>query len=229
MLDERIISAPVIQSPILGGSGRITGNFTAQEANDLAVLIRSGALPAPLQTIEQRTVGADLGADSVKAGTEALILGFVLVVIFMGVYYRRFGIYSVIALLANVLLIGGALTMLGATLTLPGIAGIILTIGMAVDANVLIFERIREEIANGKSPVAATEAGYAKAFSAILDANITTFGAAAIMFYLGAGPVRGFSVTLAIGVVTSVFTAYILTRLMAGRDVLANRKKPLSI
>ena len=229
VLDERIISAPVIQSPILGGSGRITGDFTAQEAGELAILIRSGALPAELTTIEQRTVGADLGADSVRAGTEALILGFVLVVIFMGIYYGRFGLYANVALIANVLLIAGALSLLGATLTLPGIAGIVLTIGMAVDANVLIFERIREEVAAGKGAVAATEAGYSKAFSAIFDANVTTFGAAAIMFFLGAGPVRGFAVTLAIGVITSVFTAYVLTRLLAGRHVLANRRKPLKI
>jgi len=229
VLDERIISAPNIISSIIGGSGRITGSFTAQEANDLAVLIRSGALPAPLQTIEQRTVGAGLGADSVKAGAEALILGFILVVIYMGVYYGRFGIYADIALIANVLLIAGALSLLGATLTLPGIAGIVLTIGMAVDANVLIFERIREEVAAGKKAVQAVEAGYAKALSAIIDANITTFIAAAVMFYLGSGPVRGFSVTLAIGVVTSVFSAYFLTRLMAGRHVLANRNKQLSL
>ncbi|GGD02000.1 protein translocase subunit SecD [Aquisalinus flavus] len=229
VLDDRIISAPNIISPIIGGSGRITGNFSAQESNDLAVLIRSGALPAPLQTIEQRTVGAGLGADSVKAGAEALILGFILVVIYMGVYYGRFGIYADIALIANVLMIAGALSLLGSTLTLPGIAGIVLTIGMAVDANVLIFERIREEVAAGKKAVQAVEAGYSKALSAIIDANITTFIAAAVMFYLGSGPVRGFSVTLAIGVVTSVFSAYFLTRLMAGRHVLANRNKQLSL
>lgn len=227
VLDERIISAPVIRSPITAGSGQIEGNFTAGEATELSILIRSGALPAPLQVVEQRTVGPELGKDSVRAGTTALIVGFVAVLIFMVIAYGRFGIYANVALLANVVLIAGVLSLLGATLTLPGIAGIVLTIGMAVDANVLIFERIREEIAAGKKPVAATEAGYQRAWSAIADANITTFGAAAIMFMLGSGPVKGFSVTLAIGVMTSVFTAYVLTRLLAGRYVLGTRPKTL--
>ena len=229
VLDEEIISAPTIQTPITGGSGRITGRFTPQEATELSVLIRSGALPAPLTVIEQRTVGADLGADSVRAGTTALIIGFVAVMVFVGVYYRRFGVYAVVALLANVVLIAGALSLLGATLTLPGIAGIVLTIGMAVDANVLIFERVREELLAGKRPVVALEAGYANAWSAIRDANLTTLIAALIMFMLGAGPVRGFAVTLGIGVITSVFTAFVLTRALSGGYVLAKRPKTLAI
>ncbi len=227
VLDEEIISAPVIQSPITGGSGRITGTFSPQEATELAILIRSGALPAELTVIEQRTVGADLGADSVRAGTIALIIGFVGVIIFIVVTYGRFGLYADIALLANVVLIAGALSLLGATLTLPGIAGIVLTIGMAVDANVLVFERIREEVAAGKAPVAAVEAGYRHAWSAIFDANLTTLIAAMIMFQLGSGPVRGFAITLGIGVMTSVFTAFVLTRLFAGGYVLRARPKTL--
>ncbi|WOI52001.1 protein translocase subunit SecD [Parvularcula sp. LCG005] len=229
VLDNEIISAPTIQSPITGGSGRITGNFSPEEATELSVLIKSGALPASLTTIEQRTVGADLGADSVRAGTLALIIGFVAVIVFIVVTYGRFGLYADIALLANVLLIAGSLSLLGATLTLPGIAGIVLTIGMAVDANVLIFERIREELDAGKGPVAAVEAGYRHAWSAIFDANLTTLIACLIMFYLGSGPVRGFAVTLGIGVITSVFTAYVLTRLMAGGYVLSKRPKTLSL
>ncbi len=229
VLDNEIISAPTIQSPITGGSGRITWSFDPAEAQELAVLIRSGALPAKLTTIEQRTVGADLGADSVRAGTIALIIGFVAVVIYIVITYGRFGIYADLALLTNVVLIAGALSLLGATLTLPGIAGIVLTIGMAVDANVLIFERIREEVAAGKKAVAAVEAGYRHASSAIFDANLTTLIAALIMFFLGSGPVRGFAVTLGIGVITSVFTAYVVTRLFAGRYVLSARPKTLSI
>ena len=229
VLDEEIISAPRIQSPITGGSGRITGTFTPEEATELAILIRSGALPAELTTIEQRTVGADLGADSVRAGTIALIIGFVAVVIFIVITYGRFGIYADLALLANVVLIAGALSLLGATLTLPGIAGIVLTIGMAVDANVLIFERIREEVKAGKRAVEAVEAGYRHAWSAIFDANLTTLIAALIMFQLGAGPVRGFAVTLGIGVITSVFTAFVVTRIFAGGYVLSQRPKELKI
>lgn len=228
VLDDQIISYPRIQSPITGGSGRITGGFPPEEATELAVLIRSGALPAPLTTIEQRTVGPDLGADSVRAGTTALIIGFLAVVAFIVVTYGRFGIYADIALFANVILIAGALSLLGATLTLPGIAGIVLTIGMAVDANVLIFERIREELKAGKPPVQAVEQGYQHAWSAIFDANLTTLIAAGIMFQLGSGPVRGFAVTLGIGVITSVFTAFVLTRLFAGGYVLRKRPKTLS-
>jgi protein-export membrane protein SecD len=229
VLDNEIISAPRIQSAITQGSGRITGNFTAQEAYDTALLIRSGALPAELQTLEQRTVGAQLGQDSVEAGAKALVIGFIAVIIYMIVSYGRFGVYADIALIANVILIAGVLSLLGSTLTLPGIAGIVLTIGMAVDANVLIFERIREEIIAGKTPIKAAETGYDKARSAIIDANITTFLAALIMFQLGAGPVRGFAITLAVGVVTSVFTAYVLTRLFAGGYLLSKRPKEIRL
>jgi protein-export membrane protein SecD len=229
VLDNEIISAPNIQTPITQGSGRITGSFTAFEAANTALLIRSGALPAELTTLEQRSVGAQLGADSVKAGAQALVIGFLAVIIYMVISYGRFGIYADIALVANVILIAGVLSLMGSTLTLPGIAGIVLTIGMAVDANVLIFERIREELLAGKPPIKAAETGYDKARSAIIDANITTFLAALIMFQLGAGPVRGFAITLAVGVVTSVFTAYVLTRLFAGGYLLAKRPKEITL
>ncbi len=229
VLDDEIISAPVIQSAITQGQGRITGNFSALEAAETALLIRSGALPAELTTLEQRSVGPDLGQDSIEAGAKALIIGFILVIIYMIVSYGRFGIYADFALIANVVLIAGILSLFGSTLTLPGIAGIVLTIGMAVDANVLIFERIREELRNAKSPVNAAEVGYQKAWSAILDANVTTFLAALIMFQLGAGPVRGFAITLAVGVVTSVFTAYVLTRMFAGGYLLSKRPKAIAL
>lgn len=229
VLDGEIISAPTIQTPITAGSGRITGNFSVQEASDTALLIRSGALPAELTTLEQRSVGAQLGADSVRAGATALVIGFTAVIFYMMLSYGRFGFYADLALIANVILIAGALSLLGSTLTLPGIAGIVLTVGMAVDANVLIFERIREELSNGKTPIVAAETGYQKAWSAILDANVTTFLAALIMFQLGAGPVRGFAITLAVGVVTSVFTAYVLTRFFAGAHLLSKRPKTLSL
>ena len=229
VLDGEIISAPTIQSAITQGSGRITGNFSAIEASETALLIRSGALPAELTTLEQRSVGAQLGADSVRAGAMALVIGFIGVIIYMVLSYGRFGIYADIALIANVVLIAGLLSLMGSTLTLPGIAGIVLTVGMAVDANVLIFERIREELQNGKPPVNAAEMGYKNAWSAIFDANVTTFLAALIMFQLGAGPVRGFAITLAVGVVTSVFTAYVLTRIFAGNFLLSKRPKALAL
>lgn len=229
VLDNEIISAPTIQSAITQGSGRITGDFSAEEATNTALLIRSGALPAELTTLEQRSVGPQLGQDSIEAGAKALVIGFVAVIIYMVVSYGRFGVYADIALIANVILIAGALSLMGSTLTLPGIAGIVLTIGMAVDANVLIFERIREELRAGKSPITAAETGYQKAWSAILDANVTTFFAAFIMFLLGAGPVRGFAITLAVGVVTSVFTAYVLTRLFAGGYLLSRRPRTLAL
>ena len=229
VLDNEIISAPTIQSAITQGSGRITGDFSAYEASQTALLIRSGALPAELTTLEQRSVGPQLGQDSIEAGAKALIIGFVAVIIYMVVSYGRFGIYADMALIANVILIAGALSLMGSTLTLPGIAGIVLTIGMAVDANVLIFERIREELRAGKTPINAAETGYQKAWSAILDANVTTFLAALIMFQLGAGPVRGFAITLAVGVATSVFTAYVLTRLLAGGYLLGKRPKEITL
>lgn len=214
VLDEKVISAPVIQSAILGGSGRITGNFSVEGANDLAILLRAGALPAPLDILEERTVGPGLGADSVASGSLASIVGFVLVIAFILISYHLFGLFANIALILNMALIIGVLSALQATLTLPGIAGIVLTIGMAVDANVLIFERIREELRNGKNPITAIELGYSRAGGTILDANITTLIAAFILFYLGSGPVRGFAVTLGVGIMTSVFTAFTVTRLM---------------
>ena len=227
VLDGQIISAPRIQSPITGGSGRIVGSFSPEEAANIATLIRSGALPAPLSIEDQRSVGADLGEDSVRQGTTALALGAFAVLLFMIVTYGRFGVFANIALACNVVMLMGFLSLINATLTLPGIAGIVLTIGMAVDANVLIFERIREEIANGKAPIIATELGFDKAFSAIADSNITTFLAALIMLQLGAGPVRGFAVTLAVGVCTSVFCAILVTRLLAGGWLL--KKRPAKI
>lgn len=229
VLDNEVISYPRIQSAITGGSGRITGNFSPEEAQRIATLIRSGALPAPLTTLDQRTVGPGLGADSIRAGGIASLVAFGLVIVFMLVTYGRFGVYANIALVANLVLIFGVLSLLGSTLTLPGIAGIVLTIGMAVDANVLIYERIREELAAGKSPINATEVGFDKAFSAIADSNITTLLAAWIMLMLGAGPVRGFAVTLAVGVITSVFSAIVITRLLAGRYLLSKRPKTIML
>jgi protein-export membrane protein SecD len=229
VLDGRVITAPVIQSPIMGGSGVITGNFTVQSANDLAILLRAGALPAPLTVMEQRTVGAELGADSVAAGGIAAMIGVTAVVVFILLSYGLFGVFANVALLLNLILIAGVLSMLQATLTLPGIAGIVLTVGMAVDANVLIYERIREEVATGKTPINAVEAGYTKAMGTIMDANITTFIAALILFNLGAGPVRGFAVTLGIGIITSVFTAFVVTRLMVSLWIRSQRPKLLPI
>ena len=212
LLDNKVISAPRINEPITGGAGEISGNFTVSSADDLALLLRSGSLEAPLTILEERTVDASLGADSIEAGKLAAIIGLVGVIIFILVAYGRFGIYANIALLINIAMIIGALSLFQATLTLPGIAGIVLTMGMAVDANVLIFERIREELRAGKTAISAIESGYARALSTILDANITTFLAALILFWLGSGPVSGFAVTLSIGIFTSVFTAFVLTR-----------------
>ncbi len=213
VLDGRVISAPVIREPILGGSGQISGGFSIEESNDLALLLRAGALPAPLSILEERTVGPGLGADSIAAGQIASIVGLVAVLIFMGVTYGRFGLYADIALVANMILILGSLSALQATLTLPGIAGIVLTIGMAVDANVLIFERIREEVRAGRTPISAIDAGYSRALTTIIDANVTTLIASVLLYAFGSGPVRGFAVTLSIGIVTSMFTAIMLTRL----------------
>lgn len=227
VLDNEVISAPNIREPILGGRGQISGGYTVQTANDLAVLLRAGALPAPLNILEERTVGPGLGADSVEAGRIAAIIGFAAVIIYIALSYGLFGVFANVALIVNVFLIAATLSVLGATLTLPGIAGIVLTIGMAVDANVLIFERIREEIRNGKTPINAIQIGYDKALTTILDANITTFIAAAILFQLGSGPVRGFSVTLGVGIITSVFTAFVVTRLMVALWFRARRPKEL--
>jgi protein-export membrane protein SecD len=214
ILDSKVISAPVIREPILGGSGQISGNFTVPEASDLAVTLRSGALPAKLTVIEERTVGASLGADSIASGKIATLLGLLLVVIFMFVAYGFFGLIANIALLLNIAIIFAVLSLIGATLTLPGIAGIVLTIGIAVDANVLINERIREELHSGKSPVAAIDAGYRRAMTTIVDSNVTTLISTLVLFWLGSGPVRGFAVTLSIGILASMFTAVTVTRLM---------------
>ena len=214
VLDNQVISAPTIQSAITGGSGIITGNFDVTESTRLSTLLRAGSLPASLEFLEERTVGPELGQDSIDAGKIACMVGFAAVLIFMAMSYGTFGIFANIALIINVGLIFGLLSMIGATLTLPGIAGIVLTIGMAVDANVLIFERIREELKTAKGPARAIELGYEKALSAIIDANITTFLTAAILFFMGAGPVKGFAITLGLGIITSVFTAIFVTRIM---------------
>ncbi|UWQ07060.1 protein translocase subunit SecD [Aliiroseovarius crassostreae] len=214
VLDEEVISAPRINEQICGGSGIITGNFSIEESTNLAILLRAGALPAELTYVEERTIGPELGQDSIDAGKIASLVAFAGVLIFMGLAYGWFGMIANVALILNVGMIFGLLSMIGATLTLPGIAGIVLTIGMAVDANVLVFERIREELKAGKGPARAIELGYEKALSAILDANITTFITAVILFVMGSGPVRGFAVTLGLGIITSVFTAIFLTRLM---------------
>ncbi|MCL5775471.1 protein translocase subunit SecD [Limibaculum sp. FT325] len=229
VLDDEVITAPRIQSPILGGSGFIEGNFTVESATELSILLRAGALPASIKVLEQRTVGPDLGADSIAKGEIATALAFASVIGFMLVVYRLFGVFACIALVVNVALIMGVLSAIGATLTLPGIAGIVLTIGMAVDANVLIFERIREELRRSKGVSRAIEKGYSEAFSAIIDANITTLIAAIILFSIGSGPVKGFAVTLGIGIVTSVFTAVLLTRLMISIWLDRARPKTLTV
>ena len=224
ILDNEVISAPQIREPILGGTGQISGSFTVQGANDLAVLLRAGALPADLTIVEERTVGPSLGADSIAAGEFAGLLGGVLVIIFMTLVYGTLGVIANIAVVINVMLIIAILSVLGATLTLPGIAGIVLTIGMAVDSNVIIFERVRDEARSGRSLIQSLDQGFKQAMSTVLDANLTTLIAAVVLFYLGSGPVRGFAVTLAIGIVTTVFTAFTLTRWMVA--VWLRRTKP---
>jgi protein-export membrane protein SecD len=214
VLDNKVISAPVIKEPILGGSGVIEGSFTVQSANDLALLLRAGALPAPLTVLEERTVGPDLGADSIHAGALASVVGVALVIVFMVVFYGLFGIFADIALFFNLCIMMALLTILHATLTLPGIAGIALTMGMAVDANVLIYERIREEVRGGRSLISSLQAGFERAFGTILDSHVTTLVAGALMFWLGSGPVKGFAVTLSLGVLTSLFSAILVTRLL---------------
>lgn len=228
VLDGAVISAPRVQTPITGGSGQISGSFTVQQVNDLAVLLRSGALPATLTIVEERTVGPGLGADSIRAGAIAAAVGSVLIVIFMVAVYGFFGVIATVALAVNMLLLFGLLSTLGATLTLPGIAGIVLTLGMAVDSNVLIYERVREEARAGRSAVSALDSGFTRAFATIIDANITTFIAAAILFFLGTGPVRGFAVTLSLGILTTVFTAFTLTRLMVATWFKVARPKQLA-
>ncbi|WP_298267302.1 protein translocase subunit SecD [uncultured Bradyrhizobium sp.] len=214
VLDNKVISAPVIREPITGGQGQISGSFTVQSANDLAILMRAGALPAPLTVIEERTVGPGLGQDSIEKGELAAYVGSILVIVFMLLTYRLFGVFANIAVAINVAMIFGLLSLLNATLTLPGIAGIVLTVGIAVDSNVLIYERIREELRGGRNAISAIDAGFKRALATILDSNITTFIAAAVLFYIGTGPVRGFAVTLGIGIITTVFTAFTMTRLI---------------
>jgi len=228
ILDNKVISAPVIREPILGGSGQISGNFTVQETNDLSLLLRAGALPAPLVILEERSVGPGLGKDSIVAGKMACMAGMIAVVIFMFVTYGRFGAMADFALVFNIILILAILSMLQATLTLPGIAGIVLTIGMAVDANVLVFERIREELRLGRTPISAIDSGYRQALTTIIDANVTTLIAAIILYIFGSGPVRGFAVTLAVGIITSMFTAIMLTRLLIAVWLKRNQPKELA-
>ena len=225
VLDGKIISAPVIRDTIASGSGQISGGFTFQSATDLALLLRSGALPAPLNIIEERTVGPDLGQDSINAGMIALAIGFVLVIVFIFVKYKVFGLITNITLILNLFLLIGILTIFEATLTLPGIAGIILTVGMAVDANVLIFERIKEELKNEKNNLIAFDSGYTKSRTAILDANITTLLAAIILFFMGSGPIKGFSLTLGIGIFTTLFSVYFIARLLTVLYVYRNKEK----
>lgn len=214
VLDNQVVSAPVIREPIVTGSGEISGNFTVEEANDLAVLLRAGALPAPLTIIEERTVGPGLGQDSIRSGETAAFIGALLVVCFMLATYGLFGAFASIAVAINVAMMLGLLSLLSATLTLPGIAGILLTVGIAVDSNVLVYERIREELRRGSPPVNAIDAGFRRAFATILDSNIATLIAATVLFLIGSGPVRGFAVTLGVGIATTLFTAFTLTRLM---------------
>lgn len=229
VLDGKVISAPVIREPILGGSGIISGSFTVQQVNDLALLLRAGALPAPITVLEQRSIGPSLGQDSVDAGQIASIIGLVAVIVFMIMSYGLFGVMADIALIFNIGLIIAVLSGLQATLTLPGIAGIVLTIGMAVDANVLIFERIREELAAGRSPFSAVDSGYRQALTTIIDSNLTTLIAALLLFAFGSGPIKGFAVTLSIGIVTSMFTAIMVTRFFVVSWLRSKRPATLTV
>ncbi|MBS27419.1 MAG: protein translocase subunit SecD [Alphaproteobacteria bacterium] len=227
VLDREVVSAPRIQSAIVGGSGIITGRFTVQEVNDLSLVLRAGALPAPLTVLEERTVGPGLGADSIEAGKTASMIGLAAVIVFISISYGLFGLMAAVALLFNLSLIVALLSVLQATLTLPGIAGIVLTIGMAVDANVLILERIREEVRNGRTPISAVDAGYRRALTTIIDSNLTTLIAAVLLFQFGTGPIKGFAVTLSIGILTSMFTALMLTRLFV--VVWLRRRRPQTL
>ena len=222
-MDDHVYSAPVIQEAIAGGRAQITGNFSSEEAHDLAIVLRAGALPAPVIILENRTVGPSLGKDSIERGVRSIITGGVMVILFIIIYYHLSGIVADVALALNILLMLAALAYFGASLTLPGIAGILLTVGMAIDANVLIFERIREEIRNGKTVRAAIEAGYAKAFRTIVDANVTTFIAAIVLFQFGTGPIKGFAITLCIGILASMFTAVFVSRVIF--DSVMSQKK----
>lgn len=229
ILDNQVISAPRINEPILGGSGQISGQFTVQQANDLSILLRAGALPVPLQVVEERTVGPGLGQDSISKGLTAAYIGSALVIVFMIATYGVFGVIANIAVAVNVAMIFGVLSALGATLTLPGIAGVVLTVGIAVDSNVLIYERIREEVRAGRSPISAIQAGFDRALATILDSNITTFIAAAVLFFIGTGPVRGFAITFGVGIITTVFTAFTVTRLIVSLWVRWKRPKHVPI
>jgi len=229
ILEGVVQSAPVIRERIAGGTAQITGSFTSEDARDLAIVLRAGALPAPVKVVEERSIGPSLGQDSVDQGMNSIIYGIIAVLIFMGVYYRLFGLVANVALVFNMLLITAAMSMIGSTLTLPGIAGIVLTIGMAVDANVLIFERIREEIRLGKTRLAAIDGGYDKALSTIVDANITTLIAAIVLFQFGSGPVKGFAVTLSVGILASMFTAIMVTRAIVAFSIEKKSSKELSI
>ncbi|OIN94766.1 MAG: protein-export membrane protein SecD, partial [Deltaproteobacteria bacterium CG1_02_45_11] len=229
VLDKKVYSAPVIQDKISGGEARITGSFTTEEARDLAIVLRAGALPAPVDILEEITVGPSLGADSINQGLFSMLIGGLLVIMFMIIYYKTSGLIADLALILNIILIAGGLAGFQATLTLPGIAGIILTIGMAVDANVLIYERIREEMNLGKTPLAAVAAGYDRATITILDANVTTLIAALVLFQFGTGPVKGFAVTLSLGVIASLFTAIVVTRLIFDYLLINRKIKKLSI
>lgn len=226
--DVRVLSAPVIREPILGGSGQISGNFSVEEANNLAVQVRSGALPTTLTIVEERTVGPSLGADSVAGGEMAALVGGVGVAAFMLFAYGLFGVFALMAVVVNLLLIVGTMSALGSTLTLPGIAGLILTVGMAVDANVLIYERIREEMRNGKQPISAIDSGFSRAFSTIIDSNLTTLIAGIVMFWLGSGPIRGFAVTLSLGIFATVFTAFLVTRLLVALWVARQKTRKIA-
>jgi preprotein translocase subunit SecD len=229
VLDDKVISAPVIREAITGGRGQISGSFNATSANDLAVLLRAGALPAPLTVVEQRSVGPELGADSIRAGAISLVVGFLFVIAFMGVFYGLFGWFANLALVINLFLMLGIMSLLQATLTLPGMAGILLTLGMAVDANILINERIREEQRLGRPPLAALEHGFSRAYSTIFDSNATAFLAHVMLFVFGSGPVKGFAVTITVGIATSLFTAWMLTRLLVSRWYIATRPKLLPV
>ena len=229
VLDDKVISAPVIREPITGGRGQISGRFDARSATDLSLLLRAGALPAPLTVVEQRSVGPELGADSIRAGAIALTAGLLLVMAYMGVFYGLFGWFANIALIVNLVMMLAVLSLFEATLTLPGMAGILLTLGMAVDANILINERIREEAHNGRTPLNAMETGFRKAFATIIDSNMTAFLAHVMLFFFGAGPVRGFAVTITVGIVTSLFTATMVARLMMVRWYTSHRPAVLPV
>jgi len=228
ILDNEILSSPVIREPILTGSGQISGGFSVEEANQLAVLLRAGALPAPMKIIEERTVGADLGEDSIRYGLISFMTGFLLVFVYMIYAYKLLGFFANISLLLNVVILISILTLFGSTLTLPGIAGIILTVGMAIDTNVIIFERAKEELMVEKSNIIAFDVAYKKSLLTIIDSNLTTFIAGIILFYLGSGPVKGFAITLCVGLITSFFTAFTVNRLMIAKYIKNNKDKLIS-